>query len=386
MERYLVLNGPNLDLLGVRRPDIYGTATLDDLEAHCRAWGRGLGAEVRTFQTNDEGALIDAVHQAREAFDGIVINAGALSHTSYALADALEATALPTVEVHISNVRAREPWRATSVLAAVAAKTIYGRGLEGYRWALRFLHFATMRSPDTFAYGTHPDEVADLRLPYGPGPHPVCVLVHGGFWRDPWQRDLMDGLMVDLAARGIAGWNVEYRRVGTGGGWPETLIDVAAAIDHLSRFDLLDLGRVAVIGHSAGGFLALWSASRHRLRLGEVGAEPEVSPRLAVSLAGVNDLRSGEEADVGAGAVAAFLRGKPATVPFPPTGVKTLLVHGEADTDVPATFSLEYARAARRAGDTVEVMMDRQAGHMSLIDEATPLWQQVAEVIEKELT
>jgi acetyl esterase/lipase len=289
------------------------------------------------------------------------------------------------VEVHISNIKAREPWRATSVLAPFVVASIYGRGIEGYRWALRHLHFRAARAFETVAYGTDPDQVADLRLPYGPGRHPIAVLLHGGFWRDPWKRDLMDGLAVDLAARGIASWNVEYRRVGAGGGWPATLLDIAAAVDHLRRLETIDAERVALVGHSAGGFLALWAAARQRLTLGSVGAEPEVHPRLVVSLAGITDLEAAEEADLGAGAVTQFLAGRFAEVPYPPIGVKTVLAHGEQDTEVPAMFSLNYARAARASGDTVEVLTDPRAGHMTVVDDASALWKDVSKTLEEEL-
>ncbi|NIR35894.1 MAG: alpha/beta hydrolase, partial [Actinobacteria bacterium] len=128
-------------------------------------------------------------------------------------------------------------------------------------------------------YGPLPDQVADLRLPDGPGPHPVAVVLHGGFWRDVWTRDLMDGIAVDLTRRGWATWNIEYRRVGSGGGFPETLEDVAAAIDHLDGLAgdrSLDVATVVTVGHSAGGHLALWAAARPKLDVGTSGAGPRV--------------------------------------------------------------------------------------------------------------
>ena len=118
--------------------------------------------------------------------------------------------------------------------------------------------------PVTYVYGDSPEQFATLAVPATPGPHPVVVLIHGGFWRAAYGLDLMEPLAADLVRRGYAAWNIEYRRVGQpGGGWPGTLEDVAAAIDKLA--DLaddadLDLTRVSVVGHSAGGHLALWAA------------------------------------------------------------------------------------------------------------------------------
>jgi 3-dehydroquinate dehydratase-2 len=137
--RLLVVNGPNLNLLGTRRPDVYGDATLGELEMRCRDWGRALGFEVSTFQSNHEGAIIDRLHAAIGDAGGIVINPGALGHTSYVLHDAIEATAIPAVEIHISDVTSREPWRAESVIRPACIGAIWGKGIEGYREAMEML-------------------------------------------------------------------------------------------------------------------------------------------------------------------------------------------------------------------------------------------------------
>src|SRR6202050_3046363 len=124
----------------------------------------------------------------------------------------------------------------------------------------------------TVSYGPDPSQCADLNVPAAPGPHPVMVLLHGGSWQARYGKRAMRGLLGDLLARGWATWNVEYRRVGNGGGWPETFLDVAGAIDHLPQLDAaLDLDRVSLLGHSAGGHLALWAASRERLAPGAPG-------------------------------------------------------------------------------------------------------------------
>lgn len=133
------MNGPNLNLLGARRPEIYGTTTLGELDALCRQWGEELGCVITTFQSNHEGALVDRLHNAIGACDGVIINPGALAHYSYALHDAIEATALPVIEVHISDITKREPWRANSVIAPACKATVSGMGVEGYRHALELL-------------------------------------------------------------------------------------------------------------------------------------------------------------------------------------------------------------------------------------------------------
>ncbi len=137
--RVLVVNGPNLNLLGVRRPEVYGTTTLAELEERCRDWGAALGIEVETFQSNHEGAIIDRLHQALGRCDGVVLNPGALTHYSYALHDAVEAIALPVVEVHLSDIARREEWRARSVVSPACTATISGHGADGYREALELL-------------------------------------------------------------------------------------------------------------------------------------------------------------------------------------------------------------------------------------------------------
>ena len=134
-----VLNGPNLNLLGTREPEIYGTTTLADIESRLRVVARELGVDVSFAQTNHEGALIDAIQGLRGAVDGVIINAGAYTHTSLAVRDALSAVAIPYVEVHLSNIFAREPERRHSALASGAKAVLCGFGAYGYELALRGL-------------------------------------------------------------------------------------------------------------------------------------------------------------------------------------------------------------------------------------------------------
>ena len=138
-KRVLVLNGPNLNMLGTREPQTYGSQTLADIEAMCVAEGKTLGLEVTCRQTNREGELCEWIQQALGDFSGIVINAGGYSHTSVAIHDAIKAVAIPTIEVHISNIYAREPFRHHSYISPAAAGVICGLGPAGYRLALTAL-------------------------------------------------------------------------------------------------------------------------------------------------------------------------------------------------------------------------------------------------------
>ena len=244
----------------------------------------------------------------------------------------------------------------------------------------------------SIAYGEHPDQVANLHLPAREGgPWPCVVLIHGGFWRAGWDRTLMTPLAVDLAARGLAAWNVEYRRVGQqGGGWPGTLQDVAAATDHLSSVANVDATRVATCGHSAGGHLALWLAARHRLPAGAPGAEPQVRPVAAVAQAGVCDLERAWHDELGGGAVTALLGSleehtdryavaSPAALA--PLGVPQLLVHGEEDDIVPVSQSRGYAALDPDA----EVLSLAGADHFDVIDAHQPVWETTVEWLAQRL-
>ena len=195
--------------------------------------------------------------------------------------------------------------------------------------------------PRLVAYGDDPAQFAELSVPAGDAPAPVAVVIHGGFWRHRYDLSLGRPLASTLPPRGWAALNVEYRRVGGGGGYPATLDDVSAAIDALADMDAgLDLDTVVTIGHSAGGHLAAWAATR---------LEPAVPVTGVVSQAGVLDLRAAATEQLGAGATQDFLGGGPDDVPerydhaspieHVPLGVPVLCVHGRDDTNVPVEQS-----------------------------------------------
>lgn len=245
----------------------------------------------------------------------------------------------------------------------------------------------------TVSYGRDRSQRADLHLPAGPGPHPLIVLVHGGSWQARYGRIVMRGLAGDLLRRGFAAWNIEYRRVGNGGGWPQTFCDVAAAIDHLPCLDApLDLERVSIVGHSAGGHLALWAASRGNLphgAPGDPGGQPRVAIRRAIAQAGVCDL-AGAYRRWGGGAVAMLMGGGPEDLPeryaagdpieLLPPGVPVLLVHGVEDETVSISLSRSYERALRAGGGEVELVeITGAAGaHRAHIDPRGQAWAAVA--------
>jgi 3-dehydroquinate dehydratase-2 len=147
MFRIEVMHGVNLDMLGRREPEHYGTLTLDELERQIEAFAVEIGVETRFFRTNFEGEYVEHLHNLRELVDGVVLNPGAWTHYSWAIHDALAVAALPAVEVHLSDVKAREPWRGLSVIEDLCSTSIAGQGVEGYRLALMHL-YAELGGPE----------------------------------------------------------------------------------------------------------------------------------------------------------------------------------------------------------------------------------------------
>jgi acetyl esterase/lipase len=241
-------------------------------------------------------------------------------------------------------------------------------------------------------YGPDRSQRADLHLPAGTGPHPVIILIHGGSWNKRYGRVVMRALVGDLVRRGWATWNIEYRRIGNGGGWPATFEDVAAAIDHLATLEApLQFDRVSYLGHSAGGHLALWAAGRPKLPQGAPGSIdglPRIRPERVISQAGVCDLLS-QYRDRSDGAVGALMGGGPDEVPDRyavanplanvPLQMPALLVHGVLDATVSVGLSRAYASAAVAAGGSVELVeLEGEAGrHRAHIDPRSAAWAAV---------
>jgi acetyl esterase/lipase len=240
------------------------------------------------------------------------------------------------------------------------------------------------------AYGPGPLQFGELRLPEGPGPHPVAILIHGGCWLAAYDLAYVSALADALAAAGVATWSVEYRRVGDeGGGWPGTFADLGAAADFVRRLALehpLDPQRVVAVGHSAGGHLALWLAGRVGLAAGdELRGGAPLALRGVVALAGITDLAA-YAAPAGCGsAVPGLLGGPPGDHPerlrrsspiaMLPLGVPAVLVTAEHDPIVPPVQAASYAAAAATAGDRVELRAVAGAGHFELVDPAHPAFE-----------
>lgn len=245
------------------------------------------------------------------------------------------------------------------------------------------------------AYGDGEWQFGDLRIPEREGPHPVALIIHGGFWKAQYGLDLMDRMAEDFTARGLATWNIEYRRVGhDGGGWPGTLIDVAAAADYLRELAPkyhLDLQKVVSIGHSAGGHLALWLAARRRLPEGSIlsTAQDPLALKGAISLAGVTNLQLMWEARQENSPVVGFLGGTPMEFPERyelaspaqclPLQVPQILVHGTEDDIVPLVLSTSYLTIAQEAGDKVNLVEIPGVEHFKVIDPASEAWPPIVQ-------
>lgn len=242
------------------------------------------------------------------------------------------------------------------------------------------------------AYGAAPEQVADLYLPAGTGPHPAVVLVHGGYWRARYDRAYAGHAASALAGAGFATLNLEYRRVGDpGGGWPGSLDDVRAALRLLATLapaHRLDASRVTLVGHSAGGQLAL-AAAAHEAHAPHAPHATSVAG--VVSLAGVLDLRAGHALALSDGAVALFLGGSPDEAPgayaaaspieLPLPRVRQRLLHGDRDPDVPLALSVRYRDAKVARGEDVALAILPGVGHFEPMDPTSAAWPEVLAAI-----
>jgi acetyl esterase/lipase len=256
------------------------------------------------------------------------------------------------------------------------------------------------RPDHVIRYGIEPSQFGELRLPDGNGRHPVVVLVHGGCWSS-YAGAASIGAMADaLKKKGIATWSIEYRRLPEkGSGWPGTYRDTSAAIDFLRTLaprHRLDLSRVVFVGHSAGGHLALWAASRSRLRYtSPLYTRNPLIPAGVVNLAGRMDMAEGieaYEATCDAPVVRQLLGGMPADVPdryadtspekLLPLGIPQVMIWGSRETYVPAPQAERYAAAGRRAGDDVRLIIVPQVGHFETASPQSAAWPTVLDAIE----
>jgi acetyl esterase/lipase len=258
----------------------------------------------------------------------------------------------------------------------------------------------------TLRYGPDPEHLVDVRLPSVDGPRPVVVVVHGGFWKSEWDRAHTADQSDALAAAGFLVATVEYRRVGQpGGGWTGTFDDIALVLDMLPELlgaspDVrrhADIDRCVLVGHSAGGHLALWSAARHVLPPDSPWHRPAPLPvRGVVSLAGVCDLSLADQLHLGGDATGALLGGSPQEQParyaeadpavLLPTGILVHLVHGIDDDAVPLEVSRSFWAHAVAAGDPCELRELPDVGHMDLVDPTRPAWPGVLASIEQVLS
>jgi acetyl esterase/lipase len=256
-------------------------------------------------------------------------------------------------------------------------------------------------APDRrLAYGQDSSEYGELRLPAGRGPHPIAILIHGGCFKAAYATAKDFGAMAEALKRdGIATWNVEYRRLGQpGGGWPGTYLDVGRAVDHLrgiaQEYDL-DVGRVIVVGHSAGGHLAMWAAARHRLPKESALYVADPLPlRGVIDLAGPIDMTAniaGYQSLCRDSVITTLLGGTPAVVPehyaqasairMLPLGIPQVIVVGSHEEFVPLPLVRAYERAATAAGDSIRVILIPGAGHFEIATPKAFTWPRVESAI-----
>lgn len=249
--------------------------------------------------------------------------------------------------------------------------------------------------PERFRYGRHQSQFAEFWKPGVEPPWPVVVMIHGGSWSTSVDRTIMHPVAQDLADRGHAVWNIEYRRLGDGGGWPATFADVAAAIDAVAAQPdevPIDPARVILLGHSSGGHLALWAGGRAGLPAGEPGADPRIAPKAVVALDPVPDLARCADEGLVEGACAQLLGDSPAEVPQRyalasprerlPLGVRQRIFHGTSDEVVPIDYSREYVAAARAAGDDAELIELPFSNHFTVLQPEDAAWAEVTSRID----
>ena len=249
-------------------------------------------------------------------------------------------------------------------------------------------------------YGNYPSQFGVLRMPILAESCPVIITIHGGFWQSKFGLEENDPICEDLTRRGYATWNIEYRRVGEdGGGWPGTFNDVIDAVNHLTHLKerfLIDLSRVVILGHSAGGHLALWLASQVNKDQTDDFGNPLLIPiHSVISLAGVLNLRRMWEIHDEKGLnspVASFVGGTPlevsnkyrlaSPIELLPLNVNQILIHGELDLHVPVELSIEYCRKTIQQGDKIRLIVLPETDHFMIIDPSSNAWKTVFDALK----
>nr|MDT0657702.1 alpha/beta hydrolase [Micromonospora sp. DSM 115978] len=416
------MNGDGFRLLVVAGPGLDADAEL--LDQMTGAEADTLGVPGRFVAARDADALRDLLASSDDGpVTAVVVLPGP---------DPAVRSMLTVPGPHAARTVWYEPAITDPVPVPAGSAHFAGRGMRGLAWAIRHAVHRLRRPARRIRYGPAPDQWGELRLPPGSGERrlPVAVLLHGGYWRSAWAADLMDGLAIDLADRGYAAWNLEYRRPDRHG-WDATVSDVAAGLAALADLPSagraavgsagvgpggvgpgggvepaagwrLDLDRVAVLGHSAGGQLALRLAadtadsgaadSGAAGAFGAAGRPGAVRVAVAVSLAGVVDLIEGYRRGVGAGAVPAALGGGPAEVPDAyaaadpirrlPLGVPQVVVQGSQDDLDLIDFNRRYLAAATVAGDEV-IGVERPGDHFAVVDPAADIWRATVDEVDR---
>jgi acetyl esterase/lipase len=349
------------------------------LEELLATWHTSRGVTSEIAVANGREQMLVQVARGMNEADGVVVTPSDWSDL-HLVADALPRSPV-LVGVGIDEADAGD----CGASAAWGIPVIRGRGLDGFRWAVAWLQQRLAFPFEELAYGEHPDQIADLRLPAtGDAPFPVGVFLHGGFWRERWVRDTIEPIAIDLARRGFATVNVEYRRVGGGfEGWRQTAGDVAEAIDRLAvRGDQLDLSRVVLVGHSAGAQLAAWAMKRR----GVARTAPLVRPAGVVLLAGMVDLHETARRGLGdtGNPTVAFLggdareRSSDYELASPhtnlPLGVAQIVVQGMRDSPDLVDMARAYADAAEEAGDQVVYLEFEDGDHFSVVTPSGREW------------
>jgi acetyl esterase/lipase len=361
------------------------------LRSLLEGWASELDTWITLTHCRSKDALLEELGRAAsDGVDAAVINPGT--------------TGIWGTEEIAPEIRAKIVWVSLSPggpTEAIALRDrslagIWGRGVAGYRWAVRFALQRIGSPPVAIAYGCGRDQFGDLRLPNsGDRPYPVAVTVHGGSWREPWGRDTIERLAIDLTRKGYASWNIEYGRVGPhGSGWPRTCEDVSAAVNHLQTLATefpLDLDRVVFVGHSAGGHLVAWLGRRSGIK----GKQENVKPQLIVVLAGVLDLQEFAARGAGSNSVLQFMGGAPeqlraeyaAACPIQgvPLGIPQVVAVGTRDDPDLIDLSYQYVEAALGAGDDVGFLTFAGADHFDVVEPTSKAWEVITTRIDRSI-